>query len=492
MKPEDSPLYAALLRKFRNMELEGKSVARLPNFGRVAWLPPIGAEAEYQKFITATLEKWYKPYEAEMARVISNHFPLFRADAAADEWELIMAKLLTAQKRLFDSGTKGNFLGALIPFAEDVNKFSTLEFNKFLKIAIDEPLPMDEPWLKPMIDRWAEDNYKLIKTMSDNYIAKTNDIVKNSVANGLSYREVMAKLQAAGTTTTKTHAKLVARDQIGKLNGAMTQARQENVGVEAYTWDTSGDERVRGNPSGRFPKAIPSHYIMDGKTCRWDDRSVWMDTNGKWVKRDAAAPIAHPGEEIQCRCSAIPLMDELWEAAANRAGLEAKNTGSDQYTQGLNRLEALPLESVVQLNIKGWKGENVLDDMPMSISDDLFRIHGVDKNQNLSQIYATSSGYNKSTLRKRFQDKVPPDQIRVVKWKGNSYVVPGSTTDMSQLSLMGVKRAKMQVVDMDALASKLPKKKPAVAPVKPRTKPTPKATPVKPTDVKPIKVPATY
>lgn len=102
-----------------------------------------------------------------------------------------------------------------------------------------------------------------------------------------------ALLERGGVS--ESRAELIARDQTLKLNGAMNQARQESVGVETYTWSTSGDERVRA-----------THEELDGEICAWSDPPLENDDGEK----------LHPGEDFQCRCIAIPVIPEIaeWEA----------------------------------------------------------------------------------------------------------------------------------------------------------------------------------
>ena len=61
----------------------------------------------------------------------------------------------------------------------------------------------------------------------------------------------------------RRHAQLLARDQIAKLNGDITQQQQQDAGVVEYVWSTSGDSRVR-----------PSHAALNHKRFRWDDPPV--------------------------------------------------------------------------------------------------------------------------------------------------------------------------------------------------------------------------
>jgi hypothetical protein len=110
-------------------------------------------------------------------------------------------------------------------------------------------------------------------------------------------------------------ANFIARDQIGKLNGEITQRRMESIGLTMYIWETSGDERVRGSPDGlteQIRTAVPSHYAMDGLLCRWDDSAVCSYDGGKtWMDRPARAVRLHPGQDYQCRCTATAYWEEL-------------------------------------------------------------------------------------------------------------------------------------------------------------------------------------
>ena len=88
-------------------------------------------------------------------------------------------------------------------------------------------------------------------------------------------------------------ARLIARDQVATLNSRVAAKRQQQLGITRYEWSTSLDERVRGNPSGLYPNADPSHWDREGKIYSWDD----------------PPEDGHPGEAINCRCTAIAIVD---------------------------------------------------------------------------------------------------------------------------------------------------------------------------------------
>jgi len=97
------------------------------------------------------------------------------------------------------------------------------------------------------------------------------------------------------------------------LNGDLAQGRMEQAGIETYIWSISMDERVRGLPGGKYSNAVPSHYLMEGLICRWDDPTKYRNASGEWVARPAGAPLLHPGQDIMCRCVALPNWGELDE-----------------------------------------------------------------------------------------------------------------------------------------------------------------------------------
>jgi SPP1 gp7 family putative phage head morphogenesis protein len=132
--------------------------------------------------------------------------------------------------------------------------------------------------------------------------------VRRGVATGRRHEEIMRELED-GYAVPKRRARLIARDQVSKLNADLAQSRQRDVGIEYYYWETSSDERVRGS---RGEIKAGRHDVLDGKLCRWDDPSVYSDDEGRtWRSRTAiGAYVGHPGEDYQCRCWARPKFDQ--------------------------------------------------------------------------------------------------------------------------------------------------------------------------------------
>ena len=185
--------------------------------------------------------------------------------------------------------------------AESLEEFSGNQWNRAAKANLGVEFPVYESWWPETKQRWADENYRLISKMATEYIDQVNRKAELAVTNGWSPRQLAAEIRKSNASMTRGRANLIARDQIGKLNGQTTQARMEAVGLDLYEWSTSLDERVRD-----------SHAEMEGKLCKWADSTVYSDDVGKtWKIRPASWCQFHPGYDIQCRCTALSYWQEL-------------------------------------------------------------------------------------------------------------------------------------------------------------------------------------
>ena len=269
----------------------GMTRVKLRRLKARTWKYPLALERQYTSSISSFLQKRWKAYAA-----IAVQMMVPREDALEDLEP--------------EPGTNGPAIGGIVNIARTVDKFNKKELQAFKEIAIGEAFAEDEPWVKNVIDSWSREQVTLITKASQDMLDTVARRIREGVKAGKSARQVTAMINADLPGISYRRARIIARDQTAKLNSALTQGRMADAGIETYIWSTSEDERVRGNPTGLYPKALPSHYAMNGKVCRWDDPTVWLE-NGEWVKRAGDAPYFHPGMAIMCRCVAIPNWDEL-------------------------------------------------------------------------------------------------------------------------------------------------------------------------------------
>ena len=165
-------------------------------------------------------------------------------------------------------------------FSGRTDKFHKRQFMQMIRATYGVDIFKSEPWLENELAAWEAENIALIKSVGEQAKASMHGTYIRAVKDGRSLRDVKAEVKSLYGVADK-RAELIARDQIGKLNGQLTQIRQQAIGVEEYTWESMDDERVR-----------PSHQDYDGKTFKWSE----------------PPPEGHPGQPIRCRCYAAPVL----------------------------------------------------------------------------------------------------------------------------------------------------------------------------------------
>lgn len=145
--------------------------------------------------------------------------------------------------------------------------------------------------IAPTIEVATARSVALIRGVTDDLAKRIETTILDMVTQGRSNAAIAEALGEAFGFGRK-RAKLIARDQAAKFNAALNRLRQQQAGVTEYVWWTVLDERVRGNPSGKYPNAKPSHWDRHGKTFKWS----------------AGPADGNPGEPINCRCIARPVL----------------------------------------------------------------------------------------------------------------------------------------------------------------------------------------
>lgn len=189
--------------------------------------------------------------------------------------------------------------------AENVNTANRRAMNDQFRavIGVDPIREGTSPRVDDAMLQFTRENVSLIKTVSERYFTEIESQVSDAVLNGERPEDIEARLvERYGVA--QSNAARIARDQVNKLNGQLTEVRQRDLGVRSYIWRTARDERVRGAPGGKYPKARPSHYHLEGKRFTWDNPPA-SGTDGE---------AGHPGEAIECRCYAEPNIDELLDS----------------------------------------------------------------------------------------------------------------------------------------------------------------------------------
>lgn len=235
-------------------------------------------EREYMKYCRSIVQAMHEAVKAHVPQ-IRNYLDKYRIDEVeSDDLDAIVASIMAYCHNKTIQAVVERKIKAIFEGVNDLNKE---EFTAEIKDAMSVDVFQYDPWLEKMRGLWAQENSQLITKMTDSYQTRISQIVSDGVRNGASYSDVAMQIELQ-TGVEERHAMLIARDQIGTLNGQLTRARQLDVGITQYMWRTSEDERVR-----------PSHRVRDGKIYSWNKSP------------DDGAP----GMPIQCRCVALPVIN---------------------------------------------------------------------------------------------------------------------------------------------------------------------------------------
>jgi SPP1 gp7 family putative phage head morphogenesis protein len=180
-------------------------------------------------------------------------------------------------------------------FGDEGDRFDK-RFVASLSAAIDDPIDLARVLRKSGLDlrmaAAAERHAALIKGLTAEIEKRIASRIGDLMVAGASNKAI-ADVLADEFGFGLRRAAFIARDQASKWNGELNRFRQQDAGVTEYVWSTSGDERVRGNPDGKYPNARPSHWAREGKTFRWS-----KPPDG-----------GHPGIAINCRCVAKAVIE---------------------------------------------------------------------------------------------------------------------------------------------------------------------------------------
>lgn len=251
-----------------------------------AWLHPRAIEREYVAYCESFADATY-------AAVRDLVVPTFdripgRADAvedipeAAGWFEVLRQSFLAAAARVRQTS-----IGARVAeFAAAVNRFNSNQFHAVIRSAYGVDVFKAEPWLVDVLKNWESQNISLIRSIPAESLSRLHGKIVQAVRTGQTVRDLRKIIQDEYGIS-KRRADLIANDQIGKLNGQLTQERQVGIGVKKYRWRGVLDNRERDE-----------HVAREGLEFSWDK----PPSDG------------HPGEPIRCRCRAeaiLPLFEDL-------------------------------------------------------------------------------------------------------------------------------------------------------------------------------------
>lgn len=138
----------------------------------------------------------------------------------------------------------------------------------------------------------SEEFNSLITSLSTDVMQNIERQTLGSIFEGRSNADIAKSLTQVASLG-RSRARLIARDQAGKLNGSLNMFRQQQAGINSYRWLGIDDGRERR-----------AHIARNNRIFPWD--------------RPELTPDGQPGIPINCRCRALAVIpdDETGDPSA--------------------------------------------------------------------------------------------------------------------------------------------------------------------------------
>lgn len=249
--------------------------------GKLIALYPTALERRYQKTLDARLKDF-----ADDLLSAFRKFDRTRQDANLGDMPVLLAILervgIAHETEFIAQGP-----GVITQLGTALNQWQDRQVSRYMGdvIGIDPRKIrnfLGKRTLAATVNRWATDNVRIIQNVESDLLTQVGDAIADGLVQGQSTEEIAERISERGRVG-RSRARLVARDQLATLNHKVTRTRQETLGITEYRWITSMDERVR-----------PEHAERNQKIFAWS----------------SPPEDGHPGEAINCRCVATPIVPE--------------------------------------------------------------------------------------------------------------------------------------------------------------------------------------
>lgn len=267
-------------------------------------LPPDRIEATYAQrlrgMVGRAIERAYAPLLRALpdlvaqARAERGDAAGWRADAS-HSGKSASAAIKAAERAMREELPSARVAAAAKEAGEDVDAHNRGQLGQQLREVLGIDLAgAGNADQRKLVAGFVHENVKLITGITPTLARDIEAAVLAGLTGGALHEMLAITIRRKMKISTE-RAELIAVDQVGKINGQVNAARQQAMGITHFVWRTVGDERVRGNPAGKYPNARPSHYARDKVRYAYDDPPKGKDGTPEL-----------PGVPIRCRCSADP------------------------------------------------------------------------------------------------------------------------------------------------------------------------------------------
>ena len=236
-----------------------------------------GTPAETDQY----LHMAHSEYEPLIRRVLAPVWRQLRerlsAAAGADQaYRLLMEQPTTDIRELDPAQVRAYFLRL-----EGAHRAETIAAYQ-VALGVDVSALLQSERVALALARRTTLNVGLIRSIPRRWHGQIARDLRRMIERRLGDRQHLERYLASRWQKSGYAMRRLARDQTTKAVGGLTQIRQTELGISRYTWSTSRDDAVR-----------ETHSANEGWEFDWSSPPLLT---------------GHPGDDIQCRCVAIPVI----------------------------------------------------------------------------------------------------------------------------------------------------------------------------------------
>lgn len=282
---------ARIVAFHRSLGLAKRRRGRLPR-----QVYPKMIELEYGKAIIAVFDRAraaFAPLRHELPTLLSRARAARQDDYPGGDGDARRARRLVeeATARMRQAIQPHEIEAVAQRFGDRTQRWQRDQLAKQVRAALGVDVPASDARIPALIEHFVQENVALIRAVPEAMALELDKQVTRAFTSGTRVETLSDEIEARFDIGER-HARLIARDQVGKLAGQVNASRQKSLGITSFTWRTVGDERVR-----------EEHEALEGQQFSYDD----------------PPDEGLPGEAILCRCSAEPVFDDILENADNDA-----------------------------------------------------------------------------------------------------------------------------------------------------------------------------
>lgn len=312
--------------------------------------------ARLAKLIGGRIRAAYAPLLAALPRLAAASVEA-RADAALrkDASPIVeAARLASAAGEGWGGGFSRDLRAEIERASLNVTSKTRLDLRRKLDVHPDRRVNgiriAESPKLQPIIEGFAAENAALITGIAPRLASEVQALVVAGLTAGTPHERLARQIRDR-LDVSANRAEMIAIDQVGKLDGQLSAQRAQDLGVTHFWWRSSNDERVRGNPDGKYPKATPSHFERNGQRYAYADPP--KGRNGEPEL---------PGTAINCRCFAEadlstiagaqqPEGQEAGEGAAPAKSVDDLEAEADRMVREVEEMLARQQAEIERLSV---------------------------------------------------------------------------------------------------------------------------------------------